>query len=77
MYNQLTFIFSKEQHGTILSTHLTISFVNEKNEKKKTGNGTLLMKIMSLYLLLLRYYFSNQLIFILYTYSLNMQATKT
>ena len=34
MYNQLTFIFSKEQHGTILSTHLTISFVNEKNEKK-------------------------------------------
>ena len=23
MYNQITFIFSKEQHGTILSMHLT------------------------------------------------------
>ena len=30
MYNQITFIFSKEQHGTILSMHLTKFRKSEK-----------------------------------------------
>ena len=34
MYNQITFIFSKEQHGTILSMHLTKFRKYQKNEKK-------------------------------------------
>ena len=33
MYNQITFIFSKEQHGTILSMHFTKFRKSEKSEK--------------------------------------------
>ena len=43
-----------------------LSFVNRKNEKRR-----------KLYLLSLSYYFSKQVICILYTYSLDMQTTKT
>ena len=50
-----------------------ISFLNQKKEKIR--NWSLLMKII--YLMFLSYYFSKQLICILYSYSLNMQTTKT
>ena len=49
------------------------SFINQKNEKIR--NWGLLMKII--YLFFLNYYFSKKLICILYTYSLNMQTTKS
>ena len=35
MYNQISFIFSREQHGTILSMHLTKFRKSEKWKKKK------------------------------------------
>ena len=73
-YNQINFIF-KEWLGTILSMVLcySLSFVNQKNEKKKQIE----VCQWKLYLLLLRYYFSKQLMCILYTYSQNMQTTET
>ena len=35
MFNQITFIFSKNQHGTILSVHLTKFHKSEKLKKNK------------------------------------------
>ena len=45
MYNHITFIFSKEYHGTILSMHLTVFRQSEK--WKKIRKLRLLMKILS------------------------------
>ena len=44
MYNQITFIFSAEKYGNILSMHLT-KF--RKSEKEKIRNLSFLMKIIS------------------------------
>ena len=49
-----------------------VGFVNRKNKKDKK-----LKFVNNNYIYWYRYYFSKQLICILYTYSLNMQTTKT
>ena len=71
MHNQITFVFSKEQHEKILSMHLTKLRKSEKLKNKK------LKFVKESYLLLLSYNFTKHLICIRYSYSLNMQTTKT
>ena len=52
MYNQITFIFSKEWRGTILSMHLTKSHQSEKWKKKKKKNKIIIMIIRNWSLLI-------------------------
>ena len=68
MCNQVTFIFSKEWHGTVLSMHLSKLHQKMRNWGLKIKNYIYCLKIIST---------AKQLICILYTCFLNMQTTKT
>ena len=61
MYNQITLKF--------------YSYSNQKNEKKKKGNWSLLIKIISTAPKGL--FFKTTDLYTMYTYSLNIQTTKT